>query len=230
MRRAISFSHLMQGCIILAATFPALGAAFEGDSFRNATRTPDRPDAKQTMTGKSIADLKAEVEKLWPTIEFSKNGQPVNYVVDLETDLGTISVEFYPDVAPNHSRSFICLSKVGFFDGLIFHRCIPNFVIQGGCPLGTGTGGPGYALKPEFNNKPHVKGELSMARSAAPDSAGSQFFICTGEPRFLDGKYTVFGHVTKGMDVVDQIVSAPTTPGDRPVNPVHIKKATVRTK
>ena len=198
--------------------------------FASATRAPYQQGSDRMSTGKSIAEIRDKVKELWGGIAFEKEGKPVEYLVRLDTDAGPIEVEFYPDVAPNHVRSFLALSQAGFFDGLIFHRCIPNFVIQGGCPYGNGMGGPGYCLKPEFNTKPHLKGTLSMARAQPTDSAGCQFFICTGEPRFLDGKYTVFGRVSKGMDVVDKIVAAPKGGMDRPLNPVKIKKATVVTK
>lgn len=176
---------------------------------------------------------KAKVAKIWETIVFEKDGKPVTYAATLDTDLGPIDVVFYPDVAPIHVRSFIALSKAGFFDGLIFHRCIPGFVIQGGCPAGQGFGGPGYQLPAEFNDKKHGRGILSMARSNDPNSAGSQFFICTDDGpgvAQLDGKYTVFGKVTKGMDVVDKIVAKPRGAQDRPDEPVHIRKVTIREK
>lgn len=209
----------------------SIAVAADKPDFAAATRAPYRTESGKTSTGKSIAELKAQVEKVWGDIVFEKDGKPIEYVVTFETEEGPIEMEFFPQDAPNHARSFIALSKVGFYDGLNFHRCIPNFVIQGGCPLGNGTGGPGYCLKPEFNKRPHVKGVLSMARAQPEDSAGSQFFICVGEPRFLDGKYTVFGKVTKGIEVVDKIVARP---GDadsgRPDKPVKILKATVTTK
>src|SRR5208282_3449464 len=131
----------------------------------------------------------------------------------IETKFGNIGLRFFPDVAPNHVNNFIELAKKGFYDGTTFHRVIPGFMIQGGDPHSKspdksthGTGGPGYTLKAEFNDKPHKIGTLSMARSASPDSAGSQFFICVGDSQFLDRQYTVFGEVAEGMDVVNKIV------------------------
>ena len=118
---------------------------------------------------------------------------------------GEIRIELFPEDAPKTVESFIALSKKGFYDGLTFHRVEPGFVAQGGDPKGDGTGGPGYTLKAEFNQRKHVRGTVAMARSASPDSAGSQFYICFAPASHLDGKYTVFGQVVKGMEVVDQI-------------------------
>jgi peptidylprolyl isomerase/peptidyl-prolyl cis-trans isomerase B (cyclophilin B) len=118
---------------------------------------------------------------------------------------GEIRIELYPEDAPKHVESFVTLSKKGFYNGLTFHRVEPGFVAQGGDPKGNGTGGPGYTLKAEFNQRKHVRGTLAMARSQDPDSAGSQFYICFAPAPFLDGKYTVFGQVVQGMEVVDKI-------------------------
>jgi peptidyl-prolyl cis-trans isomerase B (cyclophilin B) len=141
----------------------------------------------------------------------------------IHTNLGDITLRFFPEVAPNHVNSFIELSQKGFYNGTTFHRVLPNFVIQGGDPNSKnpdrskhGMGGPGYNLKAEFSNKPHKRGTLSMARAAHPDSAGSQFFICVADTPSLDAKYTVFGEVIKGMDVVDKIVSQPRDARDNP--------------
>ncbi len=117
----------------------------------------------------------------------------------------TILMEFYPDVAPKTVESFLALTKKGFYNGLTFHRVVPGFVAQGGDPKGDGTGGPGYALKAEFNQKKHLTGTVAMARAQHPDSAGSQFYICLAPQPSLDGKYTVFGQVTEGMDIVQKI-------------------------
>jgi peptidyl-prolyl cis-trans isomerase B (cyclophilin B) len=141
----------------------------------------------------------------------------------IHTKLGDIALKFFPDVAPNHVNNFIELAKKGFYNGTIFHRVVPKFVIQGGDPNSKnpdrskhGMGGPGYSVKAEFSGKPHKRGTLSMARSAHPDSAGSQFFICVADVPFLDGKYTVFGEVATGMEVVDKIVSLPRDRNDNP--------------
>jgi len=118
---------------------------------------------------------------------------------------GEIVIEFFPADAPKTVENFVTLAKKGFYDGLTFHRVEPGFVVQGGDPKGDGTGGPGYKVKAEFNKQPHVRGVVAMARSNDPDSAGSQFYITLAPANFLDGKYTVFGKVVSGMDVVDKI-------------------------
>jgi peptidyl-prolyl cis-trans isomerase B (cyclophilin B) len=123
----------------------------------------------------------------------------------ITTPKGEIVFTFYPDDAPLHSAAFIKLARAGFYDGLNFHRYEPGFVIQGGDPNGNGSGGPGYNLEAEFNEHPHIKGTVAMARSSSPNSAGSQFYICLGDAPFLNRQYTVFGHVIEGQHIVDQI-------------------------
>ena len=118
---------------------------------------------------------------------------------------GEIRIEFYPEDAPKTVENFVTLAKKGFYNGLNFHRVVPDFVVQGGCPKGNGTGGPGYTIKAEFNTQKHVRGTVAMARSQHPDSAGSQFYICYGTTPHLDGQYTVFGKVVSGMELVDRI-------------------------
>jgi peptidyl-prolyl cis-trans isomerase B (cyclophilin B) len=142
----------------------------------------------------------------------------------INTTEGEMVVEFWPDVAPKTVENFKTLAKKGFYDGTCFHRVIKGFMIQGGDPLTKeagkehvwGTGGPGYQIPGEFNDKSHVRGVLSMARSNHPDSAGSQFFICHGDPKFLDRQYTTFGKLIKGDDVLEKIGTTPTHPQDRP--------------
>lgn len=146
-----------------------------------------------------------------------------------------IKAELYPDIAPNTVSNFISLIEKGFYDGLIFHRVIKNFMIQGGDPEGTGMGGPGYAIKGEFNlngfenNLKHERGVLSMARSFMPDSAGSQFFIMHQDSPHLDGQYAGFGKVIEGIEIVDKIAEAKTNRQDRPKKDIKIEKATVET-
>ncbi|MBV9718081.1 MAG: peptidylprolyl isomerase [Candidatus Eremiobacteraeota bacterium] len=123
----------------------------------------------------------------------------------ISTSHGDIVFDFFADDAPMHSAAFMKLAEAGFYDGLRFHRVEPGFVVQGGDPKGDGTGGPGYHLKAEFSNRPHVRGTVAMARSSKPDSAGSQFYICLDDARFLDGQYTVFGQMTDGFDALDAI-------------------------
>ncbi len=144
--------------------------------------------------------------------------------------------ELYPDIAPNTVNNFVSLVKKGFYDGLTFHRVIPGFMIQGGCPLGTGTGGPGYQIPGEFsangfeNNLAHTPGVLSMARAQHPDSAGSQFFIMHKTSPHLDGQYAAFGRITEGLDVVDKIANVRTSFfNNKPVTPQRIASITVDT-
>jgi peptidyl-prolyl cis-trans isomerase B (cyclophilin B) len=148
----------------------------------------------------------------------------------IETKFGNIELRFFPEVAPNHVNNFIELAKKGFYDGTTFHRVIPGFMIQGGDPNSKsfdrskhGMGGPGYTIKAEFNEKPHKRGTLSMARAAHPDSAGSQFFICVADAPFLDRQYTVFGEVVSGMDVADKIVNQPRDNRDNPIERIEMK-------
>jgi len=141
----------------------------------------------------------------------------------MNTSLGTIALEFFDDDAPKTVENFRKLSSEGFYDGIIFHRVIPDFMIQGGCPQGTGTGGPGYTFEDEFNKHKVVRGALAMA-NAGPNTNGSQFFIVTVDSApWLDGKHTVFGQVTAGMDAVDAIEATPTGAGDRPLDPPTIE-------
>jgi len=148
----------------------------------------------------------------------------------IETKFGNIELKFFPGDAPNHVNNFIELAKKGFYDGTTFHRVIPGFMIQGGDPNSKdhdksrhGMGGPGNQVKAEFNSRHHKRGILSMARSADPDSAGSQFFICVADAPFLDKQYTVFGEVVSGMDVVDKIVGQPRDSRDNPNERVEMK-------
>ncbi|KPK01947.1 MAG: peptidylprolyl isomerase [Nitrospira bacterium SG8_35_4] len=148
----------------------------------------------------------------------------------IETKFGNIELKFFPEVAPNHVDNFIQLAKKGFYDGTTFHRVIPGFMIQGGDPNSRdadrskhGMGDPGYTLKAEFNDRSHKKGTLSMARSRNPDSAGSQFFICVANTPWLDKQYTVFGEVTSGIEVADEIVKQPKDGRDNPNERIEMK-------
>ena len=159
-----------------------------------------------------------------------------NPIVKFEMNDGSIfEAELYPDIAPNTVNNFISLVKKGFYDGLIFHRVIKGFMIQGGCPEGTGMGGPGYSIKGEFsgngfkNDLKHTEGVLSMARSMMPNSAGSQFFVMHKTSPHLDGQYAAFGKVIEGMDVVNEIAEVDTDFQDRPLDPQVMKKVTAET-
>jgi len=160
----------------------------------------------------------------------------ISEVAVIKTSAGEMVVEFWPDVAPKTVENFITLSKKGYYDGTAFHRIIKGFMIQGGDPntkypsksASYGTGGPGYSIKAEFNERKHVKGVLSMARSSDPDSAGSQFFICLGDASFLDRQYTAFGKLIKGEDVLEALGNSPVGPGgggekSRPVQRVSLE-------
>ena len=150
-------------------------------------------------------------------------------------DGGVIKAELYPDIAPNTVNNFVNLVNQGFYNGLIFHRVIPGFMIQGGCPKGNGTGGPGYQIPGEFaangfsNSLRHTRGVLSMARAMSPNSAGRQVFIMTDPAPHLDGQYAAFGKVTEGMDTADAIVDVPTDFNDKPKTPQRIKSITIDT-
>jgi peptidyl-prolyl cis-trans isomerase B (cyclophilin B) len=170
----------------------------------------------------------AETKQTIFTQEEIKKMSETNAII--ETRFGNIEFKFFPDVAPNHVSNIIELAKKGFYDGTTFHRVIPRFMIQGGDPNSKnpdrskhGMGGPGFTMKAEFNDKPHKRGILSMARAAQPDSAGSQFFICVADSYFLDKQYTVFGEVKSGMDVVDKIVSQQRDKNDNPLERIEMK-------
>ena len=182
--------------------------------------------AKQQGACPLAANVKAKVEEAQKQIDFAKN----NYTVELDTTKGPIWLGFLPDVAPGHVKNFVALAQIGFYDNLKFHRVISGFMIQGGCPLGTGTGDGGYKINAEFNATPHVPGVLSMARSTEPNSAGTQFFICLGKHTHLDRNYTAFGKVAddESLKTVQAIGAMKTGANDRPVENVTIKKATVK--
>jgi peptidyl-prolyl cis-trans isomerase B (cyclophilin B) len=170
-------------------------------------------------------DVKAKVADTQKGLDFTKT----TYAVELATNKGPIRLQLFPDLAPGHVKNFVALAKIGYYDGVIFHRVISDFMIQGGCPQGTGTGGPGYTINAEFNDTPHVAGVLSMARTNDPNSAGSQFFICTGRHTHLDRNYTAFGKVAdeESMNTVKAIAAVKVGANDRPKEDVKISKATV---
>ncbi|MBN1155163.1 peptidylprolyl isomerase [candidate division KSB1 bacterium] len=183
----------------------------------------------KVLTQSEINEIIANVQQLHniPVTE--------NEIAIIETDFGTIEFEFYPDVAPNHCANFKKLANAGFYDGVTFHRVIPNFVIQGGDilsrdenPNNDGTGDAGYKLAAEFSNLRHDRGIVSTARAPHDiDTAGTQFFICVAPIHHLDGQYTIFGKVTKGLDVVDKIVSVPRDNRDRPEENVYMNRVRV---
>ncbi len=168
---------------------------------------------------------KQAVEKHTESVDFANK----EYEICFHTNLGEIRLKLDPEKAPNHCLNMIGLVRNGFYDNLTFHRIIRGFMIQGGCPQGTGTGGPGYQIDAEFNDTPHEGGVLSMARSADPNSAGSQFFICLGRHSHLDNQYTAFGKTADAdsLQVVRDIGDVATDRNDRPKTPVTIETATV---
>jgi len=171
-----------------------------------------------------------------PKAEVKKDeAKAVKEVAVIKTSEGEMVLEFYPEVAPKHVENFKKLAKKGFYDGTCFHRVIKGFMIQGGDPntkdeskkSSWGMGGPGHSVNAEFNQKPHLRGTLSMARSQDPNSAGSQFFICHGAPSFLNGQYTVFGQLIKGDDVLEKIATTTTEGSDRPVKRMNIESVKI---
>jgi peptidyl-prolyl cis-trans isomerase B (cyclophilin B) len=189
------------------------------------TSAPAKPEKSMIKKPATAKSTKQEKKKM-PTTK-----------AIIETKFGNITLKFFPDTAPGHVKNFIDLAKKGFYDGTTFHRVIPGFMIQGGDPNSKnpdkrahGTGGPGYTIKAEFNERPHKRGTLSMARSANPDSAGSQFFICVKDAPSLDRQYTVFGEVESGMEAVDKIVSQPRDASDNPDERIEMKVKIVEGK
>ena len=171
------------------------------------------------------ANRQAEVQRAQADIDFRK----FRYQLELDTTAGKITLDLLPDVAPGHCKNILGLAKIGYYNGLTFHRIIRGFMIQGGCPEGSGSGGPGYTIRAEFNATPHVEGVLSMARTSDPNSAGSQFFICLGKHTHLDQQYTAFGKTADAasLAVVKKIGEVPVGAQDRPKTPVKINTMNV---
>jgi peptidyl-prolyl cis-trans isomerase B (cyclophilin B) len=212
--------------LFLAAAVLGLMAAGCSNEKHSAPTPPTAPAAAKTETPATPAAPAAPA--VAPAAPAPANN---NEVAVITTSEGVMVLEFYPDVAPKHVENFKTLAKKGFYDGTCFHRVIKGFMIQGGDPNtkddnakdSWGAGGPGYTINAEFNAKHHKRGILSMARTSDPNSAGSQFFICHGEPGFLDNQYTVFGNLIKGDDVLEKIGTTPTEGSDRPVKRMNIE-------
>lgn len=194
------------------------------------------PAATETQPKPAAPAPEAKKEDLPdPNYKSKYSGKKPIVIIEMENG-SKIKAELYPDIAPKTVDNFVSLIEKKFYDGLIFHRVIPGFMIQGGDPNGIGSGGPGYQIAGEFtsngfkNDLKHTRGILSMARSSAPNSAGSQFFIMHQDYPSLDGKYASFGKVTEGMETVDKIVSVKTGQNDKPVEPQKMKKVTVEIK
>ena len=213
--------------IVIAANPPADKSA---EAQAQPAAAPAAPGAEAANPQAADSGDVSKDKKQYPKPGDMKIDKEKTYTATIETEAGTMVAELYPKIAPQTVNSFVFLAKEGFYEGVIFHRVIPGFMIQGGDPTGTGTGGPGYSVPAEFNDTKHERGILSMARSQDPNSAGSQFFVMHAAYPSLDGKYTVFGKVTKGVETVDKIVTAPTGANDRPTNPVKIKKITIEEK
>ena len=186
---------------------------------------------KGPVKKEEVSSSSQDIKKFQESIKGKKNP-----IATIEMDDGSkIKIELYPQIAPNTVKNFVSLASKGFYDGKIFHRVIPGFMIQGGSPDGSGAGGPGYAVKGEFtengfkNDLKHTRGILSMARRNTPNSAGSQFFIMTADSPNLDGKYASFGKVLEGMEEVDKIVSTQRNSADKPLKEQKMKKVTVET-
>lgn len=183
------------------------------------------------IAGMPFVSLGLSVVLAADTAKDAQEGEAKSTQVVITTKFGDIELELFPDIAPLHVENFVKLAKSGFYDGTIFHRVIPGFMIQGGDPTtkdpakkhAYGTGGPGHTVKAEFSDTPHKRGILSMARAQDPNSAGSQFFIVVEDSRFLDNKYTAFGRVTKGIGVADKIVKQAKDPRDNPLERVEMK-------
>lgn len=225
--------------LVIAACAPAK---------QNDSAATTKPDTAVAVQATADTPSQATDEDLQPQFSSSKTTatagakrekKPMtdykDKVAELHTSAGEIDIRFFSDVAPNHVKNFIDLAQKGFYNGTKFHRIIPGFMVQGGDPntkttntSSWGTGGSGTNLKAEFNAITHKRGIVSMARSNDPNSASSQFFIVVKDSTFLDRQYTVFGEVTKGMDVADKIVNAPRNAQDRPDNPVSIESVKIR--
>ena len=190
----------------------------------------------QTERAEEQVEEVTEAEEMTETEEATKpiSQEPIkrdkNPIVVIETNFGAIELELFWDKTPKTAENMLRLVLSGFYDGLTFHRIVPNFVVQGGCPLGNGTGGPGYTIDFEQADTKHVRGSLGMARSQDPNSAGSQFYICLKALPNLDGNYVVFGKVVKGMDVVDKIAQVETDPRDMPKEKVIMTKVYEKTQ
>lgn len=215
---------LMAVLLVVASGCGANKSAAGNDSLGGGNTNANANSATPAPTEEPVSD---EPELLGP------DKHPV-VTIELSNDK-IVKLELYPEVAPNTVNNFISLINKGFYDGVIFHRVIPGFMIQGGDPDGVGTGGPGYSIPGEFsdngfeNKLKHTRGVLSMARTNMPDSAGSQFFIMVADAPSLDNQYASFGKVTEGMEAVDEIVNQPRDASDKPNDPISMKKVTVDT-
>ncbi len=224
-RNARGFIKMGMMALILVLT---MGLLATGCSTTKTTGTETKTEATTEATTEAATEA---VTAEQPKLDGIPTDRPVATITMSTGE--TIAIALYPEFAPNTVNNFIELAEAKFYDGVIFHRIIKDFMIQGGDPDGTGMGGPGYGIPGEFasngfeNGLKHGPGVISMARSQAPDSAGSQFFICHGETSFLDGEYATFGVVAEGMEVVNQLANVKTGAEDRPVEDVVMKSITI---
>ena len=237
-------NSLLLGALALA--FVAIGCSSSQAKREPKADTPQKMElivaSADSLGSRNAAEKSAPKKKSAPKVDkkSSKKSMDIKYeakirnekdhIVKLETNFGDMYLELFHDLAPNHADSFFARVKDHFYEGTIFHRVIAGFMIQGGDPTGTGMGDPkrpGYTLNAEFSKEKHKRGILSMARASNPNSASCQFFICHKDAPFLDGKYTVFGNLLKGYDVLDAIATTPTGAQDRPIKTVRILKTTV---
>jgi cyclophilin family peptidyl-prolyl cis-trans isomerase len=220
--------------VIYALLAVAVAACTPANNANNETTATETNTASSATTSEASVPPPATTSSAAPE-ENRPMSQYQNKVAEVHTSAGEIDIRFFPDAAPNHVKNFIDLAEKGFYNGTKFHRVIPGFMIQGGdpntvsgSPSTWGTGGSGKNVAAEFNSISHKRGIVSMARSNDPNSASSQFFIVVADSTFLDKQYTVFGEVTKGMDVADKIVNTPRDAQDRPNNPTTIDKIVIR--
>lgn len=213
--------------IAASVAFAGCGKTEKADDKAAKKDEPKKTEVKNEQEQAKPVDNTPKLEK-WPA-DYPVTGDSVA-VIEVEqeggTIKGTIVAEFYPDKAPNHVRNFKWLADHNYYDGIIFHRVIKGFMIQGGDPTGTGGGGPGWTVNAEFNDRKHEAGTLSMARTPDPNSAGSQFFICHVATPHLDNQYTVFGKTIKGMEIVDAIANAPVQ-GSTPLQKIKMKSVKI---
>jgi cyclophilin family peptidyl-prolyl cis-trans isomerase len=220
--------------VAIVACTPA-STANTANTETTATPAATSATSSTTATSATATDAGATASPAAAADQNKPMSHYENKVAELHTSAGEIDIRFFPDVAPNHVKNFIDLAEKGFYNGTKFHRVIPGFMIQGGdpntvsgAPSTWGTGGSGKYVAAEFSSVLHKRGIVSMARSSDPNSASSQFFIMVAAYPSLDGQYSVFGQVTKGMDIADKIVNAPTGPQDRPNDPTTIQKIVIR--
>ncbi len=217
--------------VILSVTWVSCSKKKTEEKNIEKAKTETSTSAQQVKRPLSAAEIQEKIAAV--RAQPAEPVQPGEVAV-IETSMGEIVFKFFPDVAPNHCANFKKLANSGFYDGITFHRVIPNFMIQTGDiltadadPSNDGTGMPGYSINAEFSNISHKRGIVSMARRQDPNSAGSQFFICVADAPWLDGKYSVFGQVIRGMDVADKIVAVPRDKKDRPLKDVIVYKIRV---